>query len=46
MICPACGELVVARPEQEVLIIPAHPDRVMPFDQCSARVVTMSDRPA
>lgn len=44
LICPACGELVIAAPEMNRLVIPAHPDRIEPFETCTSRVVTFSDR--
>jgi hypothetical protein len=38
MICPQCGELVVAWPDwfKTTLVVPVHPDRVMPFEDCAA----------
>lgn len=48
MICPTCGELVVAWPDwfKNNLVVPAHPDRVFPFKQCraGARVLRAGDR--
>ncbi len=42
IICPACGELIIVRPETDgrVLVVPAHPDRITPFVDCvvNARV--------
>jgi hypothetical protein len=42
MICWHCGELVLAGLTAEhTLVVPAHPDRVMPFEECvaSARAI-------
>lgn len=38
MICPHCGELVVIWPDwfKNTMVVPAHPDRVMPFEECAA----------
>lgn len=50
MICPACGELVVAWPDtwRNTLAVPEHPDRVMPFEECAAGalVIDGSSRPS
>jgi hypothetical protein len=41
LICPVCGELVIARPDLwNTLIIPPHPDRVMP-QQCPASALVL-----
>ncbi len=39
MICPACGELVIAFPgdTDNTLAVPAHPDRLTPFVECAVR---------
>lgn len=41
MICPACGELVIAwlDPSERARLIPAHPDRITPFTDCTLAVV-------
>jgi len=37
MICRHCGELVLAGLTAEhMLVVPVHPDRVMPFVDCAA----------
>lgn len=48
IICPTCGELVIACPgtERYTLVVPRHPDRVMPFEECAAgaRAIKVSSR--
>lgn len=48
IICPVCGELVIARPDIErcTLVVPPHPDRVMPFEECiaGARAIKVNSR--
>lgn len=36
VICPACGELIIAWPEHDghSMVLPIHPDRVTPFVDC------------
>lgn len=43
IICPACGELLIAWPDTDetTLVVPAHPDRVMPFVDCAASAHAM-----
>jgi hypothetical protein len=36
MICPQCGELVIADPEGSMVLLPTHPDRLFPFERCEA----------
>lgn len=36
MLCPRCGELVIADPEGPMVVLPTHPDRLFPSEQCEA----------
>lgn len=44
-ICPACGELIIVWPHTDgrTLVIPEHPDRVMPGDACTAGSRMLAD---
>jgi hypothetical protein len=44
MICPECGELVVVWPDTDgrALVIPEHPDAVMPSESCVAGMKPVS----
>lgn len=40
LICPHCGELVLAWiADARTLVVPAHPDRVMPSEECGVHVL-------
>lgn len=42
MICPTCGELVIADPEFSKIVLPVHPDLLFPFQECEASRVRVT----
>lgn len=47
MICPACGELVIAwLVDDQLRLLPTHPDRIEPDDDCTASLVTYGNQTA
>ncbi len=45
MICPECGELIIALPGDyaHTLVVPIHPDRISPFADCVASALAMHE---
>jgi len=45
MICRRCGELVIAWPQGwDLLIVPPHPDRLLPAEKCDLSGVVYQRR--